>query len=136
MANAIYGISRKAFLDGGIDLLSDDIRVILIDAADYTVAIDTHDFLDDIPAGARVAVSGALTSKTTTLGVFDAADITFSSVTGDVSEALVIYQHTGTDSTSELIAYIDTGVTGLPVTPNGGDITVTWDSGADKIFKI
>ena len=136
MANAIYGISRKAFLDGGIDLLSDDIRVILIDAADYTVAIDTHDFLDDIPAGARVAVSGALTSKTTTLGVFDAADITFSAVTGDVSEALVVYQHTGVDSTSELIAYIDTGVTGLPVTPNGGDITVTWDSGSDKIFKI
>jgi hypothetical protein len=136
MANAIYGISRKAFLDGGIDLLSDDIRTILIDAADYTVSIDTDDFLADIPAGARVAVSGALTSKTTTLGVFDAADITFSSVTGDVSEALVIYQHTGVDATSELIAYIDTGVTGLPVTPNGGDITVTWDSGSDKIFKI
>ena len=136
MANAIYGISRKAFLDAGIDLLVDDIRVILIDDTDYTVSIDVHDFLDDIPAGARVAVSGALTSKTTTLGVFDAADITFSSVTGDVSEALVIYHHTGVDSTSELIAYIDTGVTGLPVTPNGGDITVTWDSGSDKIFKI
>ncbi len=53
-----------------------------------------------------------------------------------MSEALVIYQHTGVDATSELIAYIDTGVTGLPVTPNGGDITVTWDSGSDKIFKI
>ena len=135
MADAIYGLGRKAFLDGGIDLLSDDIRVILIDAADYTVAIDTHDFLDDIPAGARVAVSGAMASKTTTLGVYDAADITFSSVTGDVSEALVIYRHTGVDSTSELIAYID-GATGLPVTPNGGDITITWDSGSNKIFKI
>lgn len=135
MATAIYGISRKKFLDGGINMLTDDIRVILIDTADYTVLIDTHDFLDDVPAGARVAVSGALASKTTTLGVFDAADITFSSVTGDVSEALIIYQHTGTDATSELIAYIDSA-TGLPVTPNGGDITVTWDSGADKIFKI
>ncbi len=136
MANAIYGLSREKFLNGGIDLTNDDIRVILIDAADYTVAIDTHEFLDDVPAGARVAVSGALGTKTTLLGVFDAADITFSSVTGDVSEALIIYQHTGTDATSELIAYIDTGVTGLPVTPNGGDITVTWDSGSDKIFKI
>ncbi len=136
MANAIYGISRKKFLDAGIDLLSDDIRVILIDDTDYTVSIDVDEFLDDIPAGARVAVSGALTSKTTTLGVFDAADITFSSVSGDVSEALIIYHHTGVDSTSELIAYIDTGVTGLPVTPNGGDITVTWDSGSDRIFKI
>lgn len=136
MANAIYGISRGKFLTGGIDLSTDDIRVVLVDMADYTLSIDVDDFLDDIPAGARVAVSGALTSKTTTLGVFDAADITFSSVSGDVSEALVIYQHTGTDSTSELIAFIDTGVTGLPVTPNGGDITVTWDSGSDKIFKI
>lgn len=135
MADAIYGIGRKAFLDADIDLLVDDIRVILIDAADYTVAIDTHDFLDDVPAGARVAVSGSLASKNTDLGVFDAADITFSSVTGDVSEALIIYRHTGTDSTSELIAYID-GATGLPVTPNGGDITVTWDSGGNKIFKI
>jgi len=136
MANGIYGISRKAFLDGGINLLTDDIRVILVDLADYTVSIDVHDFLDDVPAAARVAVSGALTSKTTTLGVFDAADVTFSSVTGDVSEALIVYQHTGTDSTSELIAFIDTGVTGLPVTPNGGDITITWDSGANKVFKI
>jgi hypothetical protein len=136
MANAIYGISRGKFLTGGIDLSTDDIRVVLVDMADYTLSIDVDDFLADIPAGARVAVSGALTSKTTTLGVFDAADITFSSVTGDVSEALVIYQHTGVDATSELIAFIDTGVTGLPVTPNGGDITVTWDSGSDKIFKI
>lgn len=135
MADAIYGITRKAFLDGGIDLLTDDIRCILIDAADYTVAIDTDNFLDDIAAGARVATSGAMTSKTTTLGVFDAADITYSSVSGDVSEALVIYRHTGVESTSELIAYID-GATGLPVTPNGGDITITWDSGANKIFKI
>ena len=136
MANAIYGISRKAFLDGDIDLLVDDIRVVLVDLADYTVDIDVHDFLADIPAGARVAVSASLATKNTDLGVFDAADITFGSVTGDESEALVIYQHTGSDATAKLIAFIDTGVTGLPVTPNGGDITVTWDSGADKIFKI
>lgn len=136
MANAIYGISRKAFLDAGIDLLVDDIRVVLVDLADYTVDIDVHDFLDDVPAGARVAVSTALQNPTTTLGVFDADDITFSSVTGDESEALIVYRHTGTDATSELIAFIDTGVTGLPVTPNGGDITITWDSGSDKIFKI
>ena len=135
MADAVYGLGRKAFLDGGIDLLSDDIRVVLVDTNDYTLSIDTHDFLDDVPAGARVAVSGAMTTKTTTLGVYDADNITFSSVSGDVSEALIIYRHTGTDSTSELIAFID-GATGLPVTPNGGDITITWDSGANKIFKI
>ena len=133
--SAIYGLTRKAFLDGGIDLLTDDIRVILVDTADYTYSIDVDDFLDDIPAAARVAVSGAMTTKTTTLGVFDADDITFSAVTGDISEALVIYRHTGVETTSELIAYID-NATGLPVTPNGGDITITWDTGVNKIFKI
>jgi len=135
MANALYGLGREAFANGGIALLADDIKVVLIDAADYTVSIDADDFLDDIAAGARVATSGNLASKTTTLGTFDAADITFSAVSGDASEALVIYRDSGVASTSELIAYIDTA-TGLPVTPNGGDITVTWDSGADKIFTL
>jgi hypothetical protein len=34
-----------------------------------------------------------------------------------------------------LIAYIDTA-TGLPVTPGGGDIDITWDNGSNKIFKL
>jgi len=135
MADALYGLGRQKILEGSIAMLTDNIKVVLVDLADYTLAIDTHDFLDDIPAGARVATSGNMASKTSTLGVFDAADITFSSVTGDVSEALVIYKDTGTASTSPLIAYID-AATGLPVTPNGGDITITWDSGANKIFKL
>lgn len=135
MANALYGLGRQAFLNGDIDWANDDIRVILVDTNDYSVQIDTHDNLDDIPAGARVAVSGSLTGKSSTLGVADAGNVTFSAVTGDPSEALVIYKHTGVESTSTLIAYIDSA-TGLPVTPNGGDITVTWDDGANKIFKL
>lgn len=135
MSNALYGKGRKGFLAGEIDWDADDIRVILIDVADYTVDLAADDFLDDIPAPARVAVSGSLTGKTTTDGVADADDVILSSITGDPCEALVIYKHTGTDSTSALIAYIDSA-TGLPVTPNGGDITIQWDDGADKIFKL
>jgi len=135
MANALYNKGREGFLDGNIDWDTDDIRCILIDTADYTVDLATHDNLDDVPAIARVATSGALTSKTVTDGVADAADVTLSSVTGDQCEAIVIYKHTGTESTSRLIAYIDTA-TGLPVTPNGGDITIQWDAGANKIFKL
>lgn len=133
MANALYPISKKAFLDGEIDLLDNDIRVILVDLADYSYSA-AHDFLDDVPGAARVATSGALGTKSTTSGTFDAADVTFSAVTGDQSEALIIYQHTGTEGTSRLIAFFDTGVTGLPVTPNGGDITVTWN--ASGIFSL
>jgi len=132
MASAVYPIALKAFLDGDIDLLTDDIRAILVDVADYTYNA-AHDFLDDVPAGARVKVSDALASKTTTGGVFDAADKTLSAVTGDQSEAIIIYKHTGTDSTSNLIAYIDSG-SGLPFTPNGSDLTITWN--ASGIFSI
>jgi len=135
MANALYDHSREGFLDGSIDWDTDDIRAILIDAADYTVNLATDDNLDDIPAAARVAVSAALTGKTVTAGVADADDVTWSAVTGDQSEAIVLYKHTGVESTSRLIAYIDSA-TGLPVTPNGGDIKVEWAATADKIFKL
>lgn len=40
----------------------------------------------------------------------------------------MVYIDTGVAGTLRLIAYIDTGVTGLPVTPNGGDINITWDA--------
>ena len=136
MANGLYGKFKELLLGGDIDLAADDLKCVLVDTADYTVNLATDDFLADIAAGGRVATSGNLASKTITLGVFDAADITFSAVTGDVSEALVIYKDTGDADTSPLIAYIDTVSSGLPVTPNGGDITVTWDSGANKIFAL
>lgn len=135
MANALYDLGREGFLAGDIDWDDDNIKVALIDTADYTVDLATHNDLADVAGAAIVATSGNLASKTTTAGVADAADITFTAVTGDVSEALIIYQDTGVAATSRLIAYIDTA-TGLPVTPNGGDITVAWDNGANKIFKL
>jgi hypothetical protein len=135
MANALYDKARKAFADGDIDLLNDTIKVVLIDAADYTVDLANHDFLDDVPSGARVGTPQTLGTKSTTAGVFDAADVTFSSVSGDQCEAILIYKDTGTEGTSQLIAYIDSA-TGLPVTPNGGDIQIQWDSGTNKIFKL
>ena len=133
--SGLYGLARAAFLGGDIAWDTDDIRCVLVDTNDYTVNIDVDEFLDDVPAGARVATSDALTSKAVTLGVADAGDVVLSSVTGDESEAIVIYVHTGADATARLIAYIDTA-TGLPVTPNGGDITIQWDNGANKIFKL
>jgi len=137
MASGIYDAARESFLKGEIDWATDDIKCVLVDAGDYTADLNSDQFLDDIAAGGRVATSAVFSSKSTTAGVADAADITFSSVTGDQCEALVIYQDTGTETTSRLIALLeDDKVTGLPVTPNGGDITVTWDSGANKIFKL
>ncbi|QDP52412.1 MAG: hypothetical protein Unbinned96contig1001_29 [Prokaryotic dsDNA virus sp.] len=135
MANALYDKGRESFLKGEISWDTDNIKAVLVDTATYTVDLVNDQFLSDIPAGERVATSGNLTSPTTTAGVADAADITFSAVSGDQSEALVLYKDTTVATTSNLIAYIDTA-TGLPVTPNGGDITVQWDSGANKIFRL
>ena len=136
MANGLYDAARAAFLNADIDWTADDIRAILIDTGTYTVNLSTHDFLDDIPGGARVATSSALSGKTSAAGVADANDVTFSAVSGATVEAVVIYKHTGTESTSNLIAYMDTGMTGLPVTPNGGDITVQWANTTNRIFKL
>ncbi len=134
MANALYDKGREAFLLGSINMSSDTIKAALIDTGTYTVNLATHDFWDDASAGV-VGTPVTLGSKTTTAGVFDAADSTFTAVTGATVEAIIIYKDTGTPSTSPLIAYIDTG-TGLPVTPSGGDIVVAWDSGASKIFRL
>ena len=133
MANALYGKGREKFLSGDIAWDTDNIKVSLVDTGTYTVAIDTHEFYSDLSG--VVADSGNLASKTVTLGVADAADITLSSVTGSSVEALVIWKDTGVAATSPLIAYIDSG-TNLPITPNGGDITVAWDAGANRIFKL
>lgn len=135
MANSLYDAGREGFLAGNIDWDANDIRLILIDEADDTIDLAADDFLDDRAAGSRVATSGNFASKTTTAGVADAADVTLSTVTGDPSESIDIYKHTGTEGTSHLICNIDTA-TGLPITPNGADITIVWDSGANKIFKL
>lgn len=129
--SSMYLPGLKALLDADIDLLVDDLKVVLIDSADYTFS-NAHQFLSDVPAPARVATSGNLAGKSTTDGIFDAADITLSAVTGDPIEALIIYQDTGNPATSRLIVYLD----GLAFTPSGIDLTIQWDNGANKIFKI
>lgn len=134
MANALYANFKQQLGLAGFDLAADTIKVVLVDTADYTPNLTTDTSLANIPAGARVA-TGTLADQTWTGAVFDAADITFTAVTGDEAEALVLFKDTGTEATSLLIAIYDT-VTGLPVTPNGGDIQIVWDNGANKIFRL
>lgn len=131
MASAIYPKAKEAFLSGSINLTSDTIRAVLIDTGTYTYNT-AHDFYNDL-SGVVGTESGTFGSKTVTNGVFDAADITFSAVTGSTAEAIVIFKDTGNVTTDALIAYIDSA-TGLPVTPNGGDINVAWN--ASGIFTL
>lgn len=123
MANALYDTFKQGLLNKEFDLDTDIIKATLIDSADYTFSA-AHDFYGgaslDVPAAAKVAASGTLGSPTIANGVFDTANFTWTAVTGDVSEAVILWDDSITDD--RLIAFYDTGMTGMPVTPNGGDI--------------
>jgi hypothetical protein len=137
MASTWYPKFKEAILTAASNsnASSGNVKAVLVDSADYSYSA-THEFLSDVPSGARVATSGNLANKTFTNGVFDADDFSFSTVTGDPSEAIVFYIDTGSAATSRLMVYVDTASSGLPVTPNGGNINVTLDSGANKIAAL
>lgn len=133
MASVLFPKGKEKFLSGAIDLTSDTIRVALVDTGVYTYS-GAHEFYSSVSSGV-VGTPQTLAGVSVTDGVVDAADVTFTGVSGATVEALVLYKDTGDAATSPLIAYIDSG-TGLPVTPNGGNIAVAWDNGANRIFAI
>ena len=130
MANRFYPKFRKAAINGGNINLADPavvVKLILVDLADY-VYNDAHEFLSAVSAGARVAISPALTAKTISdLAVFDSADLDIPGVTGDQFEAIIGFIDTGNEATSRLIWFQDSNITGLPLTPNGQGVKVTVD---------
>ena len=133
MANALYSKAKEAFLNSSINMVANTIIISLVDTGVYTYSA-SHQYRSEV-ANSAVISSTTLTNKTITDGVFDADDATFSSVTGANCEALLIFQDSGIQNTSRLIAYIDSA-TGLPILPNGGDISVAFSSGASKIFAL
>lgn len=144
MSNQFYGKALEGFAGADIDWDADSIRCLLVRTTGtgsgpyYAPSIDADEFLDDIPNNidCRPATAEILGSKTKALGVLDAGDLAFPTMAaGDAIQLLVIYQHTGTEATSRLIAKIDTA-TGLPITPTGVDVNVKWSSGANRIARI
>ena len=134
MANALYGKGKEKLLAGSINFGSDTIKAALVSSA-YSPSLSTDEFLTAISADV-LNTAQTLASKTTTLGVVDAADVTFTAVSsGATAKAVVLYKDTGLASTSPLLAYIDT-ITGFPLATNGGDILLVWDAGAYKIFSL
>jgi len=123
MANLLYPKFRQARNEGGAthDLSAGTVKAALIDTGTYTYSA-THEFFSSITGVVGTAVT--LTSKVFTDGKFDSADVTFSAVTGNNAEAILLYIDTGTAGTSRLVALIDTVASGLPVLPNGGDVNV------------
>lgn len=127
MANTMYNRYKQALHSGEITASSDSPKATLSDAADYTPNFSTHtSYATDVAAGAKVAESGALGSITLTDGVFDTADFTWATVTGDQCEQVIIWFDGPTTPVADPLAVLyDTGMTGMPVTPSGGNINFT-----------
>ena len=149
MATVIHNNFRNAQLGtpGGstttVDFDADDIDCSLLDETDVGFTIDaTYSNYGEVDSGTVVADRGdssdvPLTSKTVgsvSVGVFDAADVTYGSITGDAADYLVLFKYDATPANAPLIITWDSATTGLPVTPNGGDIIVTWN--ASGILQI
>ena len=130
MANAVYPKYKQSLLNGDTNTAltgsgTTGLYVALVDTGTYTYS-STHQYYSDLSG--IVGTDQEIGSVTLTNGLIDGADVTFSSVSGSSVEALVLYRkNAGANTTWRLVAYIDTSVTGLPVTPNGGDIGITWN---------
>jgi hypothetical protein len=133
MSNAVYDKGREAFGNGGINWVSDTIKIVLLDAT-YTPNLATDQYYSQI-SSAVVGSPVTLGGKTNVGGVMDANDPVFSSVSGNQVVRSAIFKDTGTPTTSPLICLEDSA-TGLPITPNGGNINGTFDNGPNKIFKL
>ena len=138
MANAIYPLFKqelmKAQANNELDSAEGATGVFcaLVDTGTYTYS-SAHQFYSSLSG--IVGTDQEILTKTQVDGTFDGTDLTYTAVSGATVEALVLYRkNAGASTTWPLIAYIDTGVTGLPVTPNGGNITITWN--ASGIFAL
>jgi hypothetical protein len=131
MANAVYPKYKEALLGGAANSAitgsgTTGLYAALVDTGTYTYS-SAHEFYSSLSG--VVGTDQEITSPTLTNGLIDGGDVTFTAVTGSSVEAIVLYRkNAGANTTWRLVAYIDTGVTGLPVTPNGGNIAITWNA--------
>jgi hypothetical protein len=135
VAKVLYPKFKEAMLshNPSIDFDADTLKVPLVSTSDYSYSA-AHQFKSSVPSYAGTT-NQTLGSITLTDGVFDAANVTFTAVSVDGSKAvntLTPFKDTGVAGTSPLICHID----GFSLLPNGGDITIAFDDGANKIFAL
>ncbi len=119
-----------------MDLDTDNFRFQLTDegAAAFNAADqDLADIVAGLVTNGESANLGSLTVGTVGDGVWDHADEVLVAVTGAQSEAVNYYLESGTDGTSGLISNHDDW-TNLPITPNGGNITIAPAAGG--VFSV
>lgn len=135
MANAIYDKYKESLLvaANNVSVIDETVKVSLIDS-DAEAFTATDQYYSDVEANAVIATA-TLENVTVVNGVVDADDLLFETVTEETEcEALLFWIDTGDANTSHLIAYMDTNINGLPITPDGSNVSVTWSTSG--IFKL
>ena len=133
-------IGKTSDYAGRVDLDTDTIKAYFMDQGTDT-PLET-DVFESSHTGINPTFANAQTLTSPTVGVvgvgvFDAADTVFtggSVLTGSTSvEWLVVFKLVTVAGDSPFLAAWDTA-TGLPLTPNGADVTVVWN--ASGIWKF
>jgi len=133
--NALFDAARDDFLTGDLGWVSTGISVALV--RNYNV-FDANDvILGDVTSSGTLNTDAdqSLTGRSADgTGIADASDALFTSVSdgAGTDHAILIYE---TGGSNRVIAHIGTG-TNLPVQPNGGNITITWQNSGSRIFKL
>lgn len=132
----MYGLAREGFLTSvsGFDWTSSAMQLAFVTSS-YTPDYTTDQYLSVISGGYIIAQSGSFSSQSSALGTANAANETVSSVSGAQFAYVTLYSFITNAAASPLVMNIDTA-TGLPCTPNGGNIVVQWDTGTNKIFTL
>lgn len=137
MSNFVYKKAKEAFLNGNINVLNDQLKVLLLNTSEYTANENTDEFVSHIPANGIVKRSEALINTTSSNGVFDADNLTITEYNGDPFEAIALYQYKPSDAEARLIFYIDTS-DGLPYSGLNtvSSVTIFWNDSIEKILSI
>jgi len=132
MANTHYPLWKNALMtelatNKSLDQLSPNncaLALVTIGTGGYNFST-AHQYYTDLSS--IVGTPTALTSPALTSNVFSAANLVFTAVSGTAIGGFVIYrQNSGANSTWRLVLYEDTGIVGLPLIPNGGNLLVSW----------
>ena len=144
MANFVYNYGKFLLANGGVNLVTDNIVLMLVNAT-YTGAVSNanSNVVSEVSSYEITATSygrQTLTSKAiveddaNTYAYFKAANVTFSSLgSGNTVGGAILFKNTGSDATSGLLAFYD--ITDTPT--NGGDITIQWAAdGSGGVLKL
>lgn len=137
MANFVYKKTKEALLNGDIDFLSNQFKIMLVDASAYTPNENSHEFVSDIPVNAIVKRSEALSNISTSSGILDAQDLLVSAFDGTAFDSIILYQYNSNDTQARLFFYIDTAQ-GLPFDGSNSvsSVTIIWNDGSGKILSL